>query len=458
MFGIPKNPLDNAALKADAHYRLPLMNILHRHLLPAFLLLACFSLSAAQTFNIRAYGAKGDGITFDTEAIQKALDACSGTGGTVEVPAGTYLTKPLLIGSKSTLLLDEGSTLLGSTNYSDWMKVPGDWLEVKASSEFIPLIGGKDLSEVTLTGTGVIDGNGSLWWGEAEKARQKKSGFTLPRPNLIGILRCKNLKIENITLQNSPKFHLVPTECEGVLISHVTIRAPERAANTDAIDPSNCKDVVITRCLIDVGDDNVAIKSGKKVAGRDFGCENIIVSDCAFLHGHGMSIGSETAGGVRNVSVRNCTFENTENGIRIKSAPGKGGIVENISFDNISMKNVNPAITFTCFYENNSAGDASLPGTPAADSEKIQGKIPSYRDIRISNLTATCPKGAGKILGLPESEITNVVMDHVKISAQTGFQILNASGIRLQNVDVTAANGEPFLLKNAKVTGLPSAP
>ncbi|MEI9962608.1 MAG: glycosyl hydrolase family 28 protein [Limisphaerales bacterium] len=125
------------------------------------------------------------------------------------------------------------------------------------------------------------------------------------------------------------------------------------------------------------GDDNIAIKAGKKIAGREFACENITVSDCTFVHGHGMSIGSETGGGVRNVIVKNCTFENTENGIRIKSQAGKGGIVENISYSDITMKNVDPAITFTCYYMNNSAKDAA-PTSAAQESpasitgEKIQ--------------------------------------------------------------------------------------
>ena len=149
----------------------------------------------------------------------------------------------------------------------------------------------------------------------------------MPRPNLIVLNRATNLRLENITLQNSPKFHFVPTECAGVVISNVTVLAPSGAANTDAIDPSNCRQVLITKCLIDVGDDNIAIKAGKPVEGREFACEDITVTDCTFLHGHGMSIGSETAGNVRIVLVNNCTFENTENGIRIKSQRGKGGLV-----------------------------------------------------------------------------------------------------------------------------------
>ena len=407
--------------------------------------------AAAGIHNVRDFGAQGDGITLDTGAIQKALDACKNTGGTVEFPEGTYLSQPLTVGTKTTVRLAQGATLLATTNQMDFMKTPGDWLKAKSGSDFIPFISGKDLEDVTFTGGGVIDGNGAAWWGEAEKARQKKSGYTLPRPNLIVLNRATHLRMENLTLQNSPKFHFVPTECEGVVISNVTVLAPERAANTDAIDPSNCKDMLITKCHIDVGDDNVAIKAGKPVAGREFACENITVTDCTFLHGHGMSIGSETAGGVRNVTVRNCTFENTENGIRIKSQRGKGGIVEDLVYENITMTNVNPAITFTCYYANNSAGDTTPPAMD--EVTKVSEKIPTYRNIHIRNLTATCPKAAGVIAGLPESCITNVILENVTISAAKSFEIKNAKAVQLINVTVTVPKGEPFHLENAQVAG-----
>jgi polygalacturonase len=377
----------------------------------------------AKLFNVRDFGAKGDGLTFDTTAIQKALDGCADSGGTVFLPAGTYLSRPLTLHSKTTVKLEPGATLQASTNQMDFMKKPGDWLKARSSGEFIPFIGGKDLTDVTITGGGVIDGNGSVWWGEAEKARQIKSGYTLPRPNLIVIEQSKNLRLENITLQNSPKFHFVPADCEDVVVSNVTILAPERAANTDAIDPSGRR-MLITRCHIDVGDDNVAIKAGRTIPGREFQSEDITVSDCVFLHGHGMSIGSETAGGVRNVTVKNCTFANTENGIRIKSQRGKGGIVENLFCDGITMSNVNQAITFTTYYANNSAGDAVQPAA-MDEGTKAAEKIPTFRNIHIRNLTAT-----------------------------KSFTIANARDVQLKNVVVTVPNGQPFKLENAQVEGL----
>ena len=413
----------------------------------------------SKVFDVRQFGAKGDGQTLDTEAIQKALDECGKAGGgTVKFSRGTYYSKPLTLQAKTTVLLDAGATLLASTNQSDFMKVPGDWLMAKSGGDFIPLIAGKDLTNVTFTGKGTIDGNGAVWWEEAEKARQKVSGFTLPRPNLIVLTRCKNVRMENITLQNSPKFHFVPTECEGVVVSNVTILAPVRAANTDAIDPSGCKNVLITKCRIDVGDDNVAIKAGKKVEGREFACEDITVTDCTFLHGHGISIGSETAGGVRNLTVRNCTFENTENGLRIKSQRGKGGIIENINYSDITMKNVNPAITLTCYYMNNSAGDATPPAGAGSNSVPvIASNTPVYRNIHISNLKATCPQAAGIINGLPESMISNVVFENVQISAAKSFEIRNARGIQLKNVTVSVKEGPPFATENAQVEGLERA-
>jgi polygalacturonase len=407
---------------------------------------------STKVFNVRDFGAKGDGATFDTSAIQKALDACKNTGGVVEFPPGTYLSKPLTVRSKTTVKLDAGATLQASTNQSDFMRVPGDWLKTRGG--FIPFIGGDNLEDVTFTGGGVIDGGGAAWWGEAEKAREIRPGYTLPRPNLLVIEQSKNIRVENITLQNSPKFHLVPSDCEDVVISNVTILAPAHAANTDAIDPSGRR-ILITKCKLDVGDDNVAIKAGRKIPGREFQSEDITVTDCTFLHGHGMSIGSETVGGVRNVAVRNCTFEDTENGLRIKSDLRRGGLVENISYSDITMSNVVPAITFTCFYQNSSAGDPARKSAAETDplSAAIQN-LPMYRNIRVSNLRATSLKSAGVILGMPDNCITNVVFDNVQISAPRGMTIRNAKGIQFKDSKISVVAGAPVILDNAEVNGL----
>ena len=404
----------------------------------------------AKVFNVKDAGAKGDGKTLDTEAIQKALDDCAKAGGgTVLFPAGTYLSKPIVLKASSmTVQLDAGVTLLATDD-------PADFAGSKSNS-FIPFVSGKNLHDVTFTGAGIIDGSGAKWWIPAEAARQKTPGYTLPRPNLVVLTGCTNLRLENITLQNSPKFHLVPTDCDGVIISNVTILAPATAANTDAIDPSACRNVLITKCRIDTGDDNVAIKAGRAIEGRPFASENITITDCTCLHGHGISIGSETAGGVRNVTVKNCTFENTQYGLRIKSQRGRGGIVENITYSDITMKNVDPAITLSSYYIFNTNGYTTVKSEPKEDkAEPMTATTPVYRNIHFHNITATCVKDAGIIIGLSESPITDVTLENVQIAAATtGLKIKNAKGIQFKNVQITAKDGPPVIMDHAEVTGL----
>lgn len=414
-------------------------------LLTMAVLAAAFSTFAAPVFDVRALGAKGDGKADDTRSIQQALDECAKTGGTVRLTRGDYYSRPLTIKTRTTLLLEQGAKLIASTNQSDFMKTPGDWTKTKSGGDFVPFLSGKDLEAVTIAGPGTIEGSGSVWWEAAEETRRKVPGATLPRPNLIVLTRANNLVIRDVTIQNSPKFHLVPTECDGVLISNVTILAPERAANTDAIDPSVSRRVTITKCLIDVGDDNVAVKSGKRLDGREFACEDLTITDCTFKHGHGMSIGSETVGGVKNVLVKNCTFEDTDNGIRIKSDRKRGGTVENVVCENITMKNVRGAVTITSYY----------PKIPATDTaQPVTETTPKYHNITIRNLTATSTKNAGVIVGLPESPIQTVLLENVSIAAeQGGLEVRHAKGVTFKNVKVTAKKGEPIIANDAEIKG-----
>ena len=389
-------------------------------------------------FDVRAFGASGDGKTLDTAAIQAALDACGKAGGgTVRLPAGTYLSKPIWLHSRTMLQLEAGAMLKATDERDDFAaQTPGG---------FTAFINGDSLTGVTIAGPGTIDGSGGKWWVPAEKARQKKSGYTLPRPSLMVLTGCKNVRLENLTLQNSPKYHFVPTECEDVVVSNVTILAPPRSPNTDAIDPSSCKNVLITRCRIDVGDDNVAIKSSYKVEGRAFANEDITVTDCTFLHGHGMSIGSETSGGVKNLVVKNCTFNGTTSGIRIKSARDRGGLVENLVYRDITMTNVEIPINITCYY----------PKVPLTDStQPVTASTPVYRAIQISNLVSVSRQSAGWIIGLPESPVSDMVLENVTLTADAGLLIRNARAIRLKHVKVTVQKGGPFTMENAQVEGL----
>ena len=406
------------------------------------LLLAICSTTAnlrAKVFDVRQFGAAGDGKTPDTAAIQKALDECAQSGGgVVEIPAGIYLSKPVFLRSKTTLQLDAGAVLQARDE-------PSDFLD--ASGATLAFVNGKNLTNVVIAGRGTIDGAGARWWAPVRAAKKSGQPETVRRPRLVVLTNCKDVRVENVTLQNSPSFHLVPADCEDVIISGVTIQAPADAPNTDAIDPS-CKNLLITKCKLDVGDDNVAIKAGHKVAGREFQDENITVSDCIFLHGHGLSIGSETQGGIKNLLVKNCTFNGTTSGIRIKTSRERGGTVANLVYRDLTMTNVEIPINITCYY----------PKVPATDSaQPVTANTPVYRDIQIINLTASGPKSAGFVVGLPELCISNVIFENVKLSTETGLTIRNAREIKFKNLTVTTRSGAPFIAENAEVEGLASA-
>jgi polygalacturonase len=256
------------------------------------------------------------------------------------------------------------------------------------------------------------------------------------------------VRIKDVTLINSPSFHLVPKNCEDVDIVRVTIRAPEDAPNTDAIDPAESRYVRISDCVIDAGDDNIAIKSGHADTSHpNAACEYITVTDCTFLHGHGMSIGSETLGGVRNLTVQRCTFENTESGIRIKSNRDRGGLVENVTYSDITMKNVKIPINITAHYP-------KVPKDSEDTAQPITSLTPIYRNIRITNLEGSSPKNAGLIIGVPESPLSEIVLENVHITAPKGLTVRNAKVI-LKNVKIETQEGPPFILENnAIVEGL----
>ena len=422
-------------------------------LLPTLLglLTACAAVPPeSKPIDVRQYGAKGDGRTVDTAALQSAFNRCRKTGGgVVRLPAGTYLSQPLTMYSQTTLLLEEGSVLKATDEPRDYLPPDVSWDQVlagKAKGPFSSFLTAKNGTNIGIAGKGTIDGSGARWWQPAEEARRKVPGYTLPRPNLVRIAGCKGVKVTGVTLKNSPKFHLVPDDCDDVLIDGVTILSPPGAANTDAIDPSVSRRVTITRCLMDVGDDNIAIKSGKRMPGREFACEDITVTDCVFRHGHGMSIGSETVGGVRNVTVRRCRFEGTENGLRIKSPRGRGGRVENITYEDNTVKDVIGAVTITCYYPNVPERDAAQSVTP---------ETPAFKGIRIVGLRGSSATSAGLIVGLPESLVQDVVLQDVQLTAaKTGLLLRNAHGVTLKDVQVTPRTGPPITVRAAEVSGL----
>ncbi|MFM2081444.1 MAG: hypothetical protein RL380_135 [Verrucomicrobiota bacterium] len=392
-------------------------------------------------FNVRDSGATGDGVTLDTAAIQKAVDDCGhASGGVVRFTKGTYLSQPIFLRNGVTLQLDDGATLQATDNFADFDSAtkPG---------AVVAFINGDTLTDIGFTGNGVIDGAGAKWWAPVKAAKKSGAPETRKRPRLVLLNKCVGVRISGVTLQNSPSFHLVPTDCEDVVIEKIKILAPADSPNTDAIDPSSTRHLIIRNCILDVGDDNIAIKSGHADSAHpDAACEDILVEDCTFLHGHGMSIGSETVGGVKDLTVRNCTFTDTTSGIRIKSDRTRGGLVDGCTYSNLTMTNVKIPINLTCYYPKIPTNDVAQP---------LAEKTPRFRNLKISHVTATSPQSAGFIVGLPESAITNVVFDHVTLTAPKGLTVRNAQAIRFTDSQISVTQKPALLLEaNADVTGL----
>jgi polygalacturonase len=282
-----------------------------------FTVISANALDSSPGCNPRAYGARGDGVSKDTAAIQAAIDACARQGGgTVRLTAGIYLSAPIVLKSNITLLLDKGATLLGSADHGDYPPKT-EFREPGLQS----LVSATNATNVAITGEGVIDGNGESWWQMARSIKNAGvMGSDHPRPRLVVFDHCKHLRVEGVTIQNSPMWQLVPYYSDDVTIRNIKVLAPARSPNTDAIDPFSSSNVRIDHVFADVGDDDIAIKSGAiGSAGPDEPSRDITIVDCTFLHGHGLSIGSEIAGGARNIRAERIRFEGTDNGIRVKA-------------------------------------------------------------------------------------------------------------------------------------------
>ncbi len=379
-----------------------------------------------RTFTLTDFGAVGDGTTLNTAAFEKAIAAVEKAGGgRLIVPPGVFVTGPFELCSKLELHLSAGATIKAPETFAALgLPDPATFRNQAALNARFravpPLIHGRDLHDVALTGTGTVDGSGAHWWAWSERAARKVAKtepgrLSVPRPHLIAITGCQRLLVADLTLTNSSKFHLVPGNVTDLTIERVKVRAPFDAPNTDAIDPGPGRNFLIRDCDIDTGDDDIVIKRG----GR-----NILIENCTIRHGHGISIGSGTDLGIRDMLVRNCTLTGTDNGIRIKSMRGAGGLVENIRYTNIRMSGVPHALVFDLTYSDNNRPD--FRGDPA--------KTPSIRYILVDHVTIEGSENAGRIIGLPESRITDLTLRDVKISAEKDLVIRDADEPRCENV------------------------
>jgi polygalacturonase len=384
-------------------------------------------------FLLTNFGGVGDGVTMNTQAFGKAIAAVDKAGGgRLVVPKGVFRTGPFKLCSQLELHLEEGAVIQAPDTFEALGLVDPSKFKTQAQADaaFVmpqPLISGSRLHDVAITGAGVIDGSGQHWWEWSERAaraaaKTQPGRIVYPRPHLIVINGCERLRVADVTLTNSSMFHLVPRNITDLTIERVKVRAPFNAPNTDAIDPGPGKNFWIHDCDIDTGDDCLVIKQGGS---------NILIENNAIHHGHGISIGSETTLGVHDMLVRHCTFDGADNGLRIKSMRGAGGLVENIRYTDIQMKNVSTAIILQLDYRDNNR--PNFKGDPS--------KVPAIRNIRFDHITIEGAHRAGIIHGLPDSVISGITFSDVKLTAEQDFEIKDAQQPTFERVTKTIKPG-----------------
>lgn len=431
------------------------------------MLLAVTTTALAERVDMKQAGAVTDGTTVNTRLINSTIERLAGEGGgTLFFPAGRYLTGPIRLKSNITLELEAGATLLFSTNFDDYLPFVEVRHEGVMMKSFCPLIYATDAENITIKGEGTLDGQGKAWWDEFFKVlidlrdngkrdvNKYQSLFekendvkkiasetnedwhgTLDRrffrPPFIQPIRCKNVRIEGVKIINSPFWTVNPEFCDNVTVDGVTIHNVD-SPNTDGINPESCRNVHISNCHISVGDDCITIKSGRDLQARNIGaaCENITVTNCTMLSGHGgVVIGSEMSGGVRRVTITNCVFEGTDRGIRLKSTRGRGGIVEDIRISNIVMKDIKKeALTFNLKY-------SRMPQEPKSE------RTPVFRNIHISGVTVVDVNVPIQIVGLEEAPISDIVLRDIQIkNGKQPNEFKDCENILMENVVVNGKN------------------
>lgn len=391
------------------------------------------SINTANNFNVTTYGASTANAN-NASAINSAISAAAAAsgGGTVEIPGpGVYLTGPLTMKSKVNLQIDAGA-ILRMLPYGTW-------------SGTTPLLTSSSVNDVELSGSGAIDGQGGPWW-----ASDPGSGLYM-----LYFDDCQRVLIENVTVSNAPAQQIVfkGNKTANVTVQGVTITAPDSNAstpshNTDGIDlvGNIC---LVQNCFISTGDDNIALGSSSAPT------YNTLITNCTFGAGHGVSIGSDTSGGVTNITVMNCSFNNTQNGIRMKSDSGKGGNAQYLYYYNLSMTNIVYApIVIYSYY--NTYGNPTISGiTPAVAAGEATASTsgePIWQNIIISNLTATAGQ-TGMIWAKLELPATNILLTGLNITAAGSFDLYNIAGVQVVDSKIHVTDGNPtFALCDAQAT------
>lgn len=406
-----------------------------------------------QRLNIADFGAVPDGGMVCTKAIQRAIDLC-GRGGIVYVPKGEFVTGALFLKSDMTLLLEEGARLKGSGDIRDF-PVVGCPFEGLMQLCYASLINtnGAPCENITIEGKGVLDANGvELFALEMEENKGK-------RGRAVCIWNAKNVTLRDVTIRQSPAWCLHLIYCNNVLLDGISVHSKydengekyQGIFNGDGIDVDSCRDVLIRNSLIASQDDCIAVKSGRDAEGRRIGLPsiNVTVENCVFKSGFGVAVGSEMSGGVRDVFVRNCTFENTFSLASIKAVRGRGGYIRNIHFENCTLVNADREVKATKWFRGAIYADGFY-GEEEFDWDapvKVDETTPEVDGIYFKNITVDTQEGYGVYLcGLPEMPYRNIFLENVKASGEYGMETKNIQN--LQSVD-TQVSGRKSQGENA---------
>jgi polygalacturonase len=384
-------------------------------------------------FNITDYGAVDNPKIFSTDAFRRAIADCKKSGGgIVRVPAGHFLTGPIDMVDNMTLQVDSGAMVLFDTARTDYPDVTSRWEGLTENGPH-PLIFANGLNNIAITGFGSFDGQGAAWWTNMDMAEHGNARPDRPirrRPMMVEIKDCNGVRIDGPTFINSPFWHIHLLYSENIEVANCRIIAPSNSPNTDALNTDSCRHVVVHDCFADVGDDAFGIKSGRDEEGRKVNrpTEDVTYIRLHVAHGHSVcAIGSEESGGVRHVRFIDCTGDGTDNGIRLKSMRGRGGIVEDIVVSNFQLKNVRNAIILSLRYVKTA-------------EEPFSERTPLFRDIHIDHVTAINSGNCCVIEGLEECPIQNVTLNNLNLSGTNGVSCAYARDITFKNVRITVEN------------------
>lgn len=433
--------------------------------------------AAAATFSVERFGAKGDGSTMNTKAIQAAIDAAAKAGGTVVFPAGTYLTGSLFVKTGVTLRIDKDVTLRGSQNIADYPVMPTRiaGIEMRWPAALVNVYEQKNAA---ITGDGVIDGDGKVFWDSywtLRKAYEPRglrwaSDYDAMRPRLVQVYKSSHVKLGGGMLMRRSGFWTVHVAfSEDIVIDNVVIRNNEdgHGPSTDGIDIDSSRRVLVQNADITVNDDALCLKAGRDSDGLRVNrpTEDVVIRNCIVRAGAaGVTFGSETSGGFRNIEAYNLTFEGAVPvGILFKSAHTRGGWGENLRLHDITMKNI-PVVMRITMNWNPSYSYAKIPDDVkdvppvwkvlATPVPKDKG-MARFKDVRIYNIKATGATTAFEVDGFREAPLERFSLENIDIEAKNGGHIYDARGWKFS--DTRLRLGAPVMLEDATgVVGLPA--